>query len=143
MALEGLDKVIGNLNKKLNALGGASAKELQDIGLDLMGKSARDAPVDTGDLRGSHYAALDGEVYAIAANEGGTTGTLVQSKKGNKAHYVEVGSSVPYAVKQHEDLTLKHPRGGKAKFLEDNVKQDSALYAERIARRLRGEVDKP
>lgn len=30
--------------------------------------------------------------------------------------------STPYAAKQHEDHRLHHPRGGKPKYLEDEVK---------------------
>ena len=33
-----------------------------------------------------------------------------------------VSFNTPYAAKQHEDMRLKHPRGGKAKFLEDEIK---------------------
>jgi hypothetical protein len=32
---------------------------------------------------------------------------------------VYIAFNTPYAMRQHEDLTLRHPGGGKAKYLED------------------------
>lgn len=33
-----------------------------------------------------------------------------------------ISFSTPYAAKQHEDMRLRHPRGGQAKFLENELK---------------------
>lgn len=33
------------------------------------------------------------------------------------------GPSAPYAIKVHEDLNQQHPRGGKAKYLEDPLNE--------------------
>lgn len=41
-------------------------------------------------------------------------------------------------IKEHEDLTYKHPRGGQAKFLEIPVKQCGNSAAMKLASRLRG-----
>ncbi len=37
--------------------------------------------------------------------------------------YVTVRFDGPYAAWQHENQHAEHPRGGKAKFLEDNLKE--------------------
>lgn len=37
---------------------------------------------------------------------------------------VYISFNTPYAVKQHEDLQLSHPSGGKAKYLEDPFNQN-------------------
>ncbi|MFO7253132.1 MAG: HK97 gp10 family phage protein [Actinomycetes bacterium] len=74
------------------------------------------------------------------------SGTVtVNSKKGE----VYVSYNTPYAVKQHEDLTLRHPDprnplsspGRKAKYLEDpfnrNVKKVLKLARLRVRKALR------
>lgn len=40
-----------------------------------------------------------------------------------------------YAAWQHEKIGAKHPRGGKAKYLEDNLKAMTVLLATLIAQR--------
>jgi len=70
---------------------------------------------------------------------------------------VRVGYGLPYAVKQHEDLTLRHDRtdgyriekgkhagktvnivaGGKAKFLEDPLNENSPKYMQNYAKAVR------
>jgi hypothetical protein len=45
--------------------------------------------------------------------------------------------SQAYARRQHEDMTLKHPRGGKAKFVEDPMKESGALLERNLRRRIR------
>src|SRR5690348_3482149 len=45
---------------------------------------------------------------------------VVQKLKGKtvKNAAVRVGYSAPYAMRIHEDLNMRHPNGGQAKFLE-------------------------
>jgi hypothetical protein len=43
-----------------------------------------------------------------------------------------VSYDTPYAVRQHEDLTLDHDRGRKAKYLEDPANQEAATMAKII-----------
>lgn len=43
-----------------------------------------------------------------------------------------------YAIKQHEDMTLNHPRGGKAKYLEDPTKANAREAGQRMADAVRG-----
>lgn len=79
---------------------------------DLHGKSARQAPVDTGDLRSN-------------------CNISPKQKKGNTRFY-EVGYDLPYAIKQHERLDFNHPKGGKAKFLEDPFNENKKQYDDYI-----------
>lgn len=70
-----------------------------------------ETPIDTGTLRRS--------------------GTVTEAPQENAVY---ISFNTPYAVKQHEDLTLKHPRGGKAKYLETpfNANKKKVIkYAER------------
>ena len=95
-----LQKVLKKMPKQAES---AVKKELKKIGQDLKGKSQRLAPVDTGDLRGSAYS--------------------VQAGMG-----LEVGFTEPYAIKQHEEVGYRHPKGGEAKFLETPFKANVNKY---------------
>ncbi|MFB3880949.1 MAG: hypothetical protein ACE149_06780 [Armatimonadota bacterium] len=48
----------------------------------------------------------------------------------------EVGFNTPYALVQHERLDFNHPKGGKAKYLEENLTQQAGRYQENLASHL-------
>jgi hypothetical protein len=50
----------------------------------------------------------------------------------------EVGFNTPYALVQHERLDFNHPKGGKAKYLEDNLKEQADRYQSNLNDHLRG-----
>ena len=74
---------------------------------DLQQRSADEAPIDLGDLRGNAQ----------------TDESLLDSRL-----TVLVGYSLPYALRQHEELDYVHPKGGKAKFLEDPFRANQLRY---------------
>ena len=65
----------------------------------LLTASQAQVPVDEGTLRRSGAASQDGDTAAVSYD-------------------------TPYAVRQHEELGYRHPRGGKAKYLEDPLTQE-------------------
>lgn len=73
----------------------AAMKGLKLLAENILGESQKLVPVDTGILQKS--------------------GTMT-TDKANKT--VTISYNTPYALKQHEDGSLKHPRGGEAKYLE-------------------------
>lgn len=75
---------------------------------DLQGKSAMQAPVDTGDLRANC--------------------SVGQLKQEGNTVYLTVGYNLPYAIVQHERLEFRHPKGGKAKYLENPYKENISKY---------------
>jgi len=79
----------------------AAMKALHSGAEAVLSEAINETPILTGTLRRS--------------------GTVIDAP-GEGAVYVSF--STPYAVKQHEDLTLNHPRGGKAKYLEDPLKRN-------------------
>lgn len=79
---------------------------------DLLGEAQRQVPRDEGTLAGTGTAEVEQH------------GSLVTGR---------VTFSTPYARKQHEDLTLNHPKGGKAKYLEEPLTSESARYTKVIA----------
>ncbi|MGA5764478.1 minor capsid protein [Nonomuraea bangladeshensis] len=48
-----------------------------------------------------------------------------------------VSYDTPYAVRQHEDLTLRHDAGRKAKYLEDPADAERPVMLELIAAQIR------
>lgn len=48
-----------------------------------------------------------------------------------------VSYDTPYAVRQHEDLTLRHDDGRKAKYLEDPMRDEADAIGELIAAQIR------
>lgn len=50
---------------------------------------------------------------------------------------VAVSYNTPYAVKQHEELSYNHPKGGKAKYLEDPYHREKNTIRKLIATTIR------
>lgn len=96
----------GNLAKDM--VRETAEQVLLKCGADLQGKSAEQAPIDNGDLR------RNCSVSQIQDNNGEIN--------------IKIGYDLPYARRQHEGLHFKHPKGGKAKFLEDPFNENIDKY---------------
>lgn len=111
--------------------------------LDLAGKSARVAPIESGDLRNDCMATLNGSTIFQKQMPAGTSLASLRASG-------EVSYGLPYALRQHEDLKLSHDRtdgykradgstvnmiaGGQAKFLEGPFEQNKARYISKLQR---------
>lgn len=95
----------------------AGIKALLECGQDLKGKSQDEAPVDIGDLKGN-------------CNVSGPD----ESSEGIN---VKVGYSLPYALRQHEHPEYNHPKGGKAKYLEDPYKKNQGKYLQYVGKKIK------
>jgi len=105
-----LDRIAAEAHQK-------AAAAIYEVGNEVMGQSKRLVPVDTGALKGSGYVDQPRVELGRVSVEIGYGGPAAQ-----------------YAVRQHEDLSLNHPQGGQAKFLEQPL---SALdLAREIAARV-------
>ena len=116
MAVRGLRTVQMNFDRVTREIDQAIKEGLTDATLDLERRSKEEAPVDTGDLRGSGYS----EVVNV-----------YQGYKGL------VGFNTPYALIQHEDMTFNHPQGGKAKYLTDPLNRNATKYRRMIQEKAR------
>ncbi len=121
-----------------------TAKAATEVALDLAARSAKRAPIESGDLRRNCTA--DSGPNVIYANETATGVKITPSLKVT----VSVGYSLPYALRQHEDLSLRHDRtdgyrrrdgttvnmiaGGEAKYLERPFNERTPAYIERFAK---------
>lgn len=88
-------------------------------GEDLLGRGQRDAPVDEGTLRASGYV----DFHATATTD---------PRHGSMCTSTVVFPMV-YAARQHEEESYAHPKGGKAKYLEDPLKEMAGHYAQALA----------
>lgn len=79
-----------------------TTKTVRDIALDLAGRSARRAPVESGDLRNNCVAKINNAV--LYENQAPTGKEPLPSVKVSGT----VGYSLPYALRQHEDMSLPH-----------------------------------
>ena len=100
----------------------AGLKALRTGAEAILTNAIDEAPVDTGTLRRSGTVTVGskadgGQVYAAA--EAGTEMKDAFPGETGKEKAVYISFNTPYARRQHEELGYQHPRGGKAKYLED------------------------
>jgi len=95
----------------------AGIRALMECGQDLKGKSQDEAPVDLGDLKGN----------CNVPNPEESSGDIT----------ITVGYSLPYALRQHEHTEYTHPKGGKAKYLEDPYKKNEKKYQQYISNKIK------
>lgn len=131
--VKGVDKVLRNLQRVAEGIPAGAIKGVEDVALDLLGKAASDAPVDTGDLRGSGYARIDGQTMAVGMPDGGIA-PRARSKKVLRP-LATVGFGEKYAYIQHENRHFRHPRGGKAGYLMDNLRANEQRYKKHIIKK--------
>lgn len=102
-----------------------SKKIVLEEAQDVMLESLAQVPRDTLTLMSSAFIkqSADGSVEIGYGDSG-----AINPKSGALAE--------DYMVKQHEDLNLKHPNGGKAKFLEDPLNEHALLLEQKWARKI-------
>lgn len=91
--IEGLLEVYKDLKLTEEEIIKAALKGQKLLAQNILGESQKLVPVDTGTLQRSGNIQTKDNITTISYN-------------------------TPYARKQHEDMTLNHPRGGEAKYLE-------------------------
>jgi len=105
--MEGADKVLKNLKKFGDNVEKALDRALKISGLDLLGKTKLEVPLDRSTLM------MSGNYKPV--------NTL-----GEKA--VQVGYNTPYALRLHEHPEYKFKGGRKGKFLSDPLKKNASKY---------------
>ena len=98
--------------------------EMKRVSADILAQAKREVPVDEGTLRRSALRKVEWDGDTLKAS---------------------ISFNTPYAAKQHEDASLTHngvgfygrQRQGKAKYLEDPVKQYYPKVKQRLADAMR------
>ena len=130
----------------------AGLKALRTGAEAILTESIDEAPIDTGTLRRSGTVTVGGlppdseAIYQASKRkkEGG------QRKSHKKAFLEPVGTenavyisfNTPYARRQHEELDYDHPRGGKAKYLEDPFNRNKDKVLKRAANQVKKALEK-
>jgi hypothetical protein len=124
-SLTGLDRVIANLESIDRRTPEAARESLYEIGEETFDKTQDLVPRDEGTL------AESGELVPPRFVSGGRDIEL-------NIRYGAPGSGAEdYAVRQHEDLTLNHPYGGEAKYVERPMAESYQTFRQRIGRKIR------
>ncbi len=63
--------------------------------------------------------------------------SLGVERVGSEIHIGGGGAASGYILRQHQDLSLNHPNGGKAKFIQDPVEQHAKEMAAFIEKRIK------
>ena len=100
----------------------AGLKALRTGAEVILTEAIDETPIDTGTLRRSGTVTVgalpDGAQVYEAAESGSNMKDAFPGPEG-KEKAVYISFNTPYARRQHEELGYQHPRGGKAKYLED------------------------
>jgi hypothetical protein len=142
-----IDEVKKMMDKSLQIALKAARRETVLAMFDLLGRAMRDAPVEFGDLRGSGLIFFNSEQIGHTESNVSGNGQVVKDKSVNismfnfTGYLKEINGRVAfnkeYATEQHENMEYKHPRGGKAKYLEDNLKKMNSKYTKKYSRAFR------
>jgi hypothetical protein len=151
--LEELSRQIARDGEVWQRVQKSAVKGMTENTEDLLGRSMRDAPVDEGTLRASGSAVVYVNGRAVArrgfrevSSDPVESAAHLEMRERRAIHegglgdavVGEVGFNTPYALAQHERLDFNHPKGGKAKYLEDNLKQQADRYQGNLSDHLRG-----
>ena len=119
----------------------AGLKALRTGAEAILTEAIDETPIDTGTLRRSGTVTVgalpDGAQVYEAAKSGRDMKDAFPGPEG-KEKAVYISFNTPYARRQHEELGYNHPRGGKAKYLEDPVnrnKEKVLKYADKQIRK--------
>lgn len=101
--ISGLKEVYKELKITEEEIIKAALKGQKVLAQNILGESQKLVPVDTGTLKRSGHVSTERNITTISYN-------------------------TPYALKQHEDASLNHPKGGEAKYLERPFNEKSQEY---------------
>lgn len=82
-----------------------TADALRDMGEAILSDASKTIPYDTGTMDRSGFVEVDESTLDM-----------------------QIGYDVPYAAQQHEDTTIRHPNGRRAKWLELTVAENADRY---------------
>lgn len=118
-------------------VGAGSKAATEEAAWEIMAESLEQVPKDTGALAASAFLGVSARSdlktyrYGAVLGYGDTRGLAGHTGLGNIEWHMEPTNNInpksglpasAYATVVHEDLDMPHPNGGKAKFLEDPIR---------------------
>ncbi len=108
--VKGIDEITRKLNKAVANMKRTSSRGLASAAVYIANKAVQRAPIESGDLKNSVYIDLDGKRVAKGEENVRNAQKRVGTEIGTNERIAEIGFACKYAVKQHEDLSLRHDR---------------------------------
>ena len=143
-----LGKFVESCEAVVRNVGASTKSATVEAIIDIMSDALNEVPIDTGtlassifggvyqrmDLKGYRYGGVlgFGEPRGLAVNLGASNIEWI-SEPNNAINPKSGLPASAYAARVHEDLDMPHPNGGKAKFLEDPVRNYAASKFARTA----------
>lgn len=130
------NKFASSLEVLLRNVGNATKAGTEQVCKEVLEDSLAQVPRDTGTLASTAFytvqrrMATKNYTYEGIVGYAGMAGAGYATDKVNEKSRAAVSA---YAYKVHEDLSAKHPNGGKAKFLEDPVRAYATSRFKRVA----------
>ena len=123
----------------------AGLKALRTGAEAILTEAIDETPIDTGTLRRSGTVTVGGlpdgaQVYEAAESGRDMKDAFPGPEGKEKAVYISFNT--PYARRQHEELGYNHPRGGKAKYLEDPFNRNKDKVLKRAANQVKKALEK-
>ncbi len=128
----------------INIIKKAGLKAMRTGMESILTEAIKQTPVDTGTLRRSGTVtagALPDTVVVYEAAKSGTDMSGAFPNEEGKESAIYVSFNTPYARVMHEEIGYNHPKGGKAKYLEDafneNIKKVKTYVDKKIKKALK------
>lgn len=131
-----LNAFSSSVEAKLYNVGTATKRGTEQACREILEASLAQVPRETGALASTAFYTVDRNMatkrytYVGTVGYAGTAGSGASTDRINPKSGASVSS---YAVRVHEDLDARHPNGGKAKFLEDPVREYGNSNFKRVA----------
>ena len=123
----------------------AALKALRTGAEAILTEAIDETPFESGTLRRSGTVTVGGlpdgaQVYEAAESGSDMKDAFPGPEGKEKAVYISFNT--PYARRQHEELGYNHPRGGKAKYLEDPFNRNKNKVLKYAAKQVKKALEK-
>jgi len=123
----------------------AGLKALRTGAEIILTEAIDETPIETGTLRRSGTVTMGGlpdgaQVYEAAESGSDMKDAFPGPEGKEKAVYISFNT--PYARRQHEELGYNHPRGGKAKYLEDPFNRNKKKVLQYTEKQVKNALEK-
>lgn len=130
------DKFASSCEAVIRNVGTATKAGTEQACKEILEESLKQVPRDTGTLASTAFYSVNRRMSTKRYTYEGVVGYAGQSGAGMSHDRVNPKSgkaASKYVFIVHEDLEAAHPNGGKAKFLEDPVREYGATRFKRVA----------
>lgn len=129
--------VVWHGDEVLRRLRQAAAEGVFDAANHILEESNRIVPIEEATLTGSGTVTMRTGSAKVTSSENGATTATGRPSVDTRGPLAAISYDTPYAVAQHEDTTLTHDPGRRAKYLQHAVNDRADDVQRFIAARMR------